>query len=234
MHKWVMICVLMIGLSSEVFALQVKPIKDNQTITAHVASKELTRIFVEGDRIQQVRGIQGTYELTKDEKLGAIFIKPSVMYSKKIINLFVTTELGHTYSLLLMPIDSPSETIQLKPLSPALTVAKHWEQDSDYIEKMIQLTSYMVNKIKPEGYAVIDFPKIKFSQVPHGLTMQLMTLYRGSHVEGEIWKLKNTSCKTLHLTAKDFFNRHVRAMSLDKDLLRCHEETYLYRVVDHA
>lgn len=234
MRKMAIFFVLMYILSIPAFALQIKEIKDNQTVTANISAKELTRIFVYGDRVQNVRGVQGAYELTKDERLGAVFIKLSPMYSKKPFNLFVTTELGHTYNLLLTPIDIPAETIELKPLSPVMTVAKRWEKNSPYIEKIIQLTSYMVNEIKPEGYAVVDFPKIKQKSLPSGLNMQLVTLYRGANLEGEIWRLKNTCRKTLYLKAKEFFNHHVRAISLDKTVLHCNEETYLYRVVDHV
>jgi len=233
MRKTVLFFVLIYIFAMPAFALQIKQIKDNQTVTANISSKELTRIFVEGDRIQNVRGVQGAYELTKDEKLGAVFIKLSPSYLKTF-NLFVTTESGQTYNLLLTPKDLPAESIELRPLSPVVSVAKRWERNSPYVETLIQLIHYMVNDIKPEGYAVIDFLKIKQKNLSPGLNMQLIRIYRGANLEGEIWQLKNACSKTLYLNKKDFFEHRVRAISLDKKVLHCNEKTYLYRVVGHV
>ena len=216
------------------FALQIKAIKDNQTVSAKISAKELTRIFVSGDRIQSTRGVNGAYELIKDEKLGAVFIKSAPFYLHKPFNLFVTTELGHTYNLLLTPMDIPAENIELKPLSPSMIVASRWERNSPYLETLIRLMNNMANEIKPEGYAVIDLPNIKPKRLPSGLTMQLVTIYRGSHLQGEIWRLKNTCRNTLYLKPREFFQDNVRAISLENETLRCFEETYLYRVVDHG
>jgi len=234
MFKNILFFVLIYVLNLPAFALQIKEAKDNQAVTANVSSKELTRIFVDGDRIQNIRGVQGTYELTKDEKLGAVFIKLSPMFLKRPFDIFVTTELGHTYNLLLTPRDIPAESIELKPLSSALIVAKHWERNSPYVETLIQLIHYMINDIGPAGYAVINFPNIKQKYFHPGLNMQLVTIYRGANLEGETWRLKNSCCKTLYLNMQDFFDHRVRAISLDKKILHCNEETYLYRVINHA
>ncbi len=215
------------------FALQIKAIKDNQTVSARISAKELTRIFVSGDRIQSTRGVNGAYELTKDEKFGAVYIKSSPFYLHKPFNLFVTTELGHTYNLLLTPMNIPAENIELKPLSPSMHIAGRWERNSPYLETLIHLMNDMANKIKPEGYAVIDLPNIKPKKLSSGLTMQLVTIYRGNHLKGEIWKLNNTHRNTLYLKPREFFQDNVRAISLESETFRCNDETYLYRVVDH-
>ncbi|HZW61148.1 MAG TPA: type-F conjugative transfer system secretin TraK [Candidatus Babeliales bacterium] len=228
----VFILIYILGATTS-FALQIKAIKDNQTVSAKISAKELTRIFVSGDRIQSTRGVNGAYELIKDEKLGAVFIKSSPFYLHKPFNLFVTTELGHTYNLLLTPMDIPAENIELKPLSPSMIVASRWERNLPYLETLIRLMNNMVNEIKPEGYAVIDLPNIKPKGLPSGLTMQLVTIYRGGHLQGEIWRLKNTCRNTLYLKPREFFQDNVRAISLESETLRCLEETYLYRVVDH-
>lgn len=232
MRNFLLIVICMLGITTS-FALQIRTVKDNQTVSANISAKELTRIFVSGDRIQSTRGVNGAYELTKDEKLGAIFIKSSPYYLHKPFNLFITTELSHTYNLLLMPLDIPAENIELKPLSPSLTVANRWERNSPYLETLIHLMNDMTNSIRPEGYAVINLGNIKPKKVSSGLMMQLSTIYRGNKLQGEIWKLKNTCRSTLYLKAREFFQDNVRAISLEKETLRSFEETYLYRVVGH-
>lgn len=216
------------------YALQVKTVKDNQTIFAKISSKQLSQIFVNGDRILSVRGIEGAYQLTKDESKGAIFIKPTPYFEHRTINIFILTEDGHSYTLLLNPMDIPSENIELKPLSPSKKLAEHWEKNSPYTELVMNILNDMVNQRKPEGYAVISLGKVKPKKLTSGITMQLLTLYKGSQLQGEIWKLKNDCKTTIEIEPKDFYQDDIRAISVVDEKLRAGDETILYRVVDYV
>jgi conjugal transfer pilus assembly protein TraK len=231
MRKWYLLVMIFFILSGIAEALQVKPIQDNKTVLVKIASKEQSRIFVKGDRILVVRGLDGAYDLKKDDDLGDIYIQPSPYYQHKIFNLFITTEQGRTFSLLASPLDIPAETIELKPLSPSLTLAKRWETNSPYAETMVNLISAMVNHANPDGYAVIHFGKIKPKKLNNCLTMQLLTMYRGDHLQGEIWKVKNKSQKSVYVTPRIFYQDNVRALSLSDEKLLPEDETFLYRVV---
>lgn len=229
----VLVMTVLLANNQLVYALQVKQIKDNQTLFAKISSKELTRIFVKNDRIQSVRGIDGAYQLTKDEIQGAVFIKPSLFYQHRAFNLFIGTEQGHSYTLLLSPIDIPAENIELKSLSPSKILAERWEKNSPYSDIIIQLMHAMENSENPEGYAVIPLGKVKPKRLDSGLTMQLVTFYQGARLQGEIWLIKNTCCRTAHLSPRNFYQDNVRAISLKDENLDKNEETYLYKVVDH-
>lgn len=192
--------------ATSIFALQKKAMNDNQTALFKVSAKELTRIFVEGDRIQSARGLEGNYQLTKDETQGAIFIKPAQF---KPFNVFVTTEAGHNYTLLLTPIDIPSEVIQLKPLSPIKAKAESWEKNTPYSDAIIQLMKSMVNEVPvPDGYAMIHVNADKPKKLHSGMTMQLKTLYQGNELQGEIWRIKNIYCRSMQLKKSDFYQPH--------------------------
>jgi type-F conjugative transfer system secretin TraK len=235
MHKLLItIFILNIICFSTAFALQIKPVKDNDRVVATISVRELSRIFVSGDRIQSTRGLNGAYELIKDEQQGSIFIKPTSYYGQRAFNLFITTELGHTYNLFFAPKNIPAETIELKPLSPSPYLASRWEKNSPYIETITQLMNFMANDAKPEGYAVIQLEKIKPKRLSNGTTMQLITLYRGTHLRGEIWLLTNPNRQTLHLRLRDFFQDKARAISLENETLHCGDKTYLYRIVDNG
>jgi len=181
-------------LISTSFALQVKPVKDNQTVMVKVSAKELSRVFVSGDRILNVRGLDGAYELKRDDNLGEIYVQPTIYYQHKAFNLFITTEKGHTYNLFLTPLDVPAESIEIKPQSPSLKLADRWEKNSPYGQTIIELMGYMSNGDHPEGYAVVSLGKIKPKKLASCLTMQLLTIYRGNHL-GLEYKLQD------HLTA---------------------------------
>ena len=228
------IIIIFIGLSihCQTFALQVKSVKDNQSVSAKISTKELSRIFVSGDRIQATRGINGTYELMKDEQQGMVFIKPTSFYGNRPFNLFVTTEHGHTYNLLLIPRNIPAESIQLKPLSPSIRLADRWEKNSPYVDMLIQLINSMVNEKRPDGYAVIPVrgEVIRYQE----FTMQLVMVYRGNHLQGEIWCIKNCTKKSLYLKPNQFFQSNARAIALESEMLTVADETYLYKVNNHG
>jgi len=214
-------------------ALQTKSVKENHRVDVVISEKELSRIFIEGDRIQSTQGLNGAYELMKDEKMGAIFIKPTPFFQKKSFNLFLTTEQGRIYNLFLTPKDIPAEIIQLKPVSPALKVADHWEQNSPYIDKIISLNYAMNNDIVPDGYAVQDVAGIYPKRVVKGVSAQLVILYQGNRLNGEIWLLKNENKKSVAINHKMFMQRNVRSIALEDDVLFANEESYLYRITSH-
>jgi conjugal transfer pilus assembly protein TraK len=216
------------------YALQTKPVKDNQTVFVKISSTEPSRIFVSGDRISKTRGMDGVYDLKKDDSLGEVFIQPSPSFQHKPFNLFVTTEQGHHYTLLLNPMGIPAETIELKPLSPSALLASRWERSSPYSDVLINLMHDMTNNNKPEGYAVIDLGKVKPKKLDNCLTMQLLTIYRGNHLQGEIWKLKNDGRGTIRLNPRQFYVDDARALSLNDESLDAGAETLLYRVVSHG
>lgn len=227
------ISIIIIMSCSTAEALQVRSIKDNQTALIKISSKEQSRIFVHGDRILVVRGLDGAYDLKKDDKLGDIYIQPTPYYQHKVFNLFVTTEQGHTYNLLATPLEIPAETIELKPLSPSLSIAEHWEKNSPYAQTLINLINAMVNATNPEGYAVVNLGKVKPKKLPTCLTMRLLTIYRGNHLQGEIWLIKNEAKNSIYVHPRDFYQDNILAESLQEETLNPGDETILYRVVGY-
>ncbi|MCE3237365.1 MAG: hypothetical protein K0R24_346 [Gammaproteobacteria bacterium] len=223
-----------VGFQGRCYALQMKLVQDNQTVFAKISSKQLSQIFVTDDRILSVRGVEGEYQLTKDEQRGVIFIRAVPSSERHIITLLISTEKEHSYTVLLAPLDIPSETIELRPLSPAKKIAEHWEKNSPYTELLVTLLYDMVNEIKPEGYAVISLSEGRTKKLAAGVTMRLMTLYRGNQLQGEIWKLKNESKITQIIRSKDFYQPDSRAISVLNEELHQNDETLLYRVVDHV
>jgi len=215
------------------YALQVKSIKDNRSVLVKIAAKEQSRIFVYQDRISSVRGLDGAYDLKKDEKLGDIYIQPTAYYQNKAFNLFITTEQGHTYNILATPLNIPSETIELKPISPSHLIASRWEKNSPYSQTIINLINSMANETNPDGYAVINLGKVKPKKLSDCLTMRLLTLYRGDKLQGEIWLVKNEGRIFTHIRPRDFYQDNVLGASIQNEELSVHAETLLYRVVSN-
>lgn len=212
-------------------ALYVKPIVDNQMAALVISDHELTRIFVNNDRILAVRGINGAYLLNKDESQGEIFIKPTPLTQGKTISLFITTEQGHNYTLLLAPADIPARAIELKPTSGS-KLAERWEKNSNYQELISGLITAMVNGKTPDGYA-ISIPKkpkpLKFKLI----SVTLNAIYTGKYLRGEILVIENKSATTISLVESQFYQLGTRAIALLEQNLPPKATTLLYRVMSN-
>jgi conjugal transfer pilus assembly protein TraK len=235
MHKSkIIVLLIIIMFNTKIYALQAKAVKDNQTVFVEISTTEPSRIFVQGDRITKTRGVDGLYDVKSDDTGGEIYIQPNPAFQNKAFNLFITTEQGHHYTLFMKPLGIPAQTIKLKPLSPSAEIAKHWEVNSPYSDVLIKLVRDMRNDDLPEGYAVIDLGKVKPKLLPSGLSMQLLKIYNGNHLEGEVWRLKNDGRNTLTIKPREFYNDDTRSVSLIDENLNCGEETILYRVVSRG
>lgn len=218
------------------FALQVKAAKDNETLFYKISTREFSRIFVSGDRIISIKGKNDSYELKEFNgkfDQGVLYLKPTPFYQRRPFSVFITTEEGHTYTLFLNSIDVPSENIEIKPISASKKIATNWETNQSYTQLIIELMRQMVKEQQPEGYAIIPLGAVKPKRISSDVTMQLVTIYRGSYLEGEIWKIKNISRYPIHLFPRQFYQDNVRAASLIDETLNCGDETILYRVVSH-
>jgi type-F conjugative transfer system secretin TraK len=218
------------------YALQVKAAKDNETLFFKISNKEYSRIFVAGDRIASVKGKSNLYEIKEFKHQyddGVLYIKPSLSSEQHSFSIFITTEQGHNFTLLLASLAIPAENIGIKPLAASKSLATRWESNLPYTQALVELIQHMANMTHPEGYAVILLGKVNPTKRDKGLMMQLLTIYRGGFLQGEIWKLKNVSLNTLSLQPREFYHHNVRAVSLVNEQLQRSEETFLYRIVSH-
>jgi conjugal transfer pilus assembly protein TraK len=220
-------------LSSIGYAMQIKSMQDNETALFKISANQLNRIFVDNDRIESLRGLSGNYQLLKDEKVGAVFIKPQTNYAVKPFNVFVSTEKGHSYTLFLTPVLIPAQTIKIMPASPVKEKATAWEKSASYQDILIQLINGMAKGEAPDGYAFIYPKKNTVHKISDNLSIQLLAIYEGSQLQGEVWQVNN-HCHDVQLHLSAFYQENIRALALkDHQLSQC-ESTLLYRVVDNV
>lgn len=83
---------------------QSKQISEGATFFYRISKSEPTRIVVQGSRIKRARAIEADLSIDKDDDVGQIYVTP--VNTSKSSTLFVTTNSGVTFSLLLQPIDN--------------------------------------------------------------------------------------------------------------------------------
>lgn len=214
------------------FAFQTKSVHDNETLSITISKDDFSKIFVKDDRIVSIKGQTSLYEIKefKGEDEGKLFIKPLSLVES--FSIFITTELGHHYTLQIKARDKAAETIEIKPITPVVSIATKWEQRSPYTEILAAMLRGMVNDMPPDGYAVQSFHQNPSIPLQNGLDMRLIKLYRGSNLNGEVWVICNSTRKTIVLLPKCFYKRGIRGVSFAREHLLPNTQTLLYRIVN--
>lgn len=215
------------------FALQTVSIADNQTKNITVSAHELSRIFVAGDRIQNVRGLEGAYILTKDNAQGQIYVKPTSPYQAKPFNLFITTEQGRNYNLLVTASAVSGQDIELKPSTPGKE-AELWEKGTEYSQLLVKLITSMINDEVPSGYLVVYPDRRTKKGIKHNqLTISLQKRYLGKYLYSEVLLVQNKSNNPINLNEVLFYQTGTRAIAFLHSVLPANGQTTLFRVMSN-
>lgn len=225
---------LLVGFTLPAFALQEKPLSNNGTATAFVALNGLTRIAVQNDRILNVRGPDGAYQLKEDDNQGAIFIHPNAEAAKKPFTLFIATESNQDYVLHLKARDQNADTILIKPLDSVNPKAQAWETASPYTEAVTQLINAMATGNSPDGYAVNMMVKAKSFPLGDIALIKPVMAYEGGHLQGMVYQVTNRTPVNLTLTEQEFYQPGDRAIALKTLNVPPYGQTQLYKVMSHG
>ncbi len=210
-------------------ASQVRVVEDGDEFSAEISKLDINRIKIVGDRIRNIKANSGELEISQDDRLGEIYVRPTSMAENKPLNLFIITEQNFTYKVLLYPKAIPSEQIIIKndnavTLSDA-EVSKI--SKNTYEQQIIALLKAMQSKKKLSEYQI----KAERKYIDLGdLAMRRISVYKGQSFIGEIFTLKNSTNKILNLEEKFFFKNGVRAVKIEKSDLLPDETTEIYVV----
>lgn len=215
--------------SSIILAAQNKDAEDGDEITAEISRSDINRIKLAGDRIRSLKSNSGELELSQDDHLGEVYLRPANPSENKPINLFIATEQNFTYKLLLYPKSIPSEQIIIK--NDAVLTNSNQEiaksTKSSYQQQIISLMKAMRSKNKIEGYQIKNARK----NIDLGdLTLKRISTYKGQSFLGEIFTLKNNSGRFLNLEESIFFKNGVRAIKIENHELFPGDITEIYIV----
>ena len=122
---------------SSAYATQIKTMEEGR-LSFNVSIHDLNRIEIRGDRIHQVFGNKRTFMVEHDLEKGHLYLKP--MNPSRPISLTIVSEKGALQDLLLIPVDSPGETLILKK-----------RDSSDSLEKGSLLERTLFEGSLPDG-----------------------------------------------------------------------------------
>lgn len=205
------------------YALQLKKVQDNSTVSATVSSNDITRITVKDDRIKRLRGNKGAYLHENDEEKGEVFLQPS---QSKAFTVLLETEKGKHFTLLLNPLNVPGDTLML--ISQGESENKMPEKNDIEMSVLFHLVKAMHQGIVPEGY---QLHKTSKAYPLKNLKARLLSVYSNDILQGEVFEIENNSNVNVTLLEQDFYKPKTRIISIASRVLHPWQKTTLYRVV---
>ena len=226
---------LALTLPSLAGATQAFDVRDGQTITAIIASRELTRISIHGSAsLEKVWVAAGHLQIQPDDQ-GDIFIKPWSSRPGIHMSFFVRDTDGATYTIIAETRDVPSETILLKPhvvvSSPAVSPARK-PRPYRHVQEIKRLILAMAKEEEIRGFS--RDPDSTAVPLWHETSITRVAVYTGYHFIGHVYTIANTTPYPLTLTEQEFldFVPDIRAVALDHHTLPGGATTSLYLVHD--
>lgn len=110
-----LIAIILMTVSLPGMAAQIRIADDDAEIVAVISAREVSRIALEGDRIITLAAVPRGYSIDHDAETGDLYLVPQAFIpAGSVVNMFITSEAGRTYQLLLETRDIPSEQIIIR------------------------------------------------------------------------------------------------------------------------
>ncbi|MFQ5535490.1 MAG: type-F conjugative transfer system secretin TraK [Sphingomonadales bacterium] len=231
MKKMIFTLLAVTALSTSAHALQIKQSTDNGQITALVSAQEISRISLVKDRIRMVNG-DPEVDITHDSETWDIYVKPVAAPLSKPINLFISTEKGFTYQLLLMPEKAPSEQIIIRneDAFDGSKEAQSWESKTPFHATIIDVLKSTIGEANlPAGYKKEVFRKESADAHGHLLLSRKFAI-TGAALQGIALEVRNTGKAATALNERDLYSPDQAAIYIPQRKLEPGAKATVYLV----
>jgi type-F conjugative transfer system secretin TraK len=211
-------------LSQPCLALQTFKMVDQQKTTAILSKEHYTRISVEEDRIQQIFGAEGIFDIQSDDERGQIFLKPFHSSLSKPVSITIVTEGGITQDIRLMPRPVEAQSILFKPEELMATEAP---KVKSYRGELVELMQGMVYENFLEDYDKMPLKTVE-RPAKEGLEIEPVSFYLGDRYVGRLYTLKNIGDVPVSLSEQEFSKGGDVALLLVSQTLLPKQTTRLY------
>lgn len=208
------------------WAVQVLDGTDGDIIYGKISMKEISRLRVQGDKIATVRAKQGSVGIESDRESGQVYLR--VMNPGAPVNMFITTDAGRTYTLLLKPEDIPATNIVVRDIrgrpSPATKDDKR--PGSDHVGALKQFMLVMARDEIPNDVTMQE--KGEKVKLWRDTDFTLERVYQSEEVVGEKYRLTNTGKTRMVMQEPEFYREGVLAVAIERMQLEPSNSTNVF------
>lgn len=207
------------------YAAQIIEVVDDIEVKATISSYELNRIKIEGGKIEGFRALEGDLVAVPDQKKGELFINLPRKYSRKVTNVFLTSDSGATFKLLLVPRNIPSEQIFLVERAVR---DKKLEIGNNYRSNILKFYKSLYKRAPVSDYKISY--KTEKSEIDDLQIKKIVTYTPKDKtgLVGEIFEVKNDSNEIKIIRPQDFHKDGARAIKLNSHILEADQMTEMY------
>lgn len=212
--------------STQALAVQNFNLVDHQRTQVQVSNRQMNRIAVKGDRIQQIFGADEYFHIETDDHGGQIFLKFLSDQMLEPVSLTIVTEAGLTQDLTLMPDDMDAQTVLFKP---GVGVDDGEENRLETREdKIAALISAMAAGDRLEGYDIKAIGPREESEPAS--SFKAIKTYEGESFKGIVFCFQNDSETVLNVTEQDVAQPGDLAVSISSTAVAPGQSAHLYVV----
>ena len=211
--------------SAEVQAIQSFNLVDHQRTEIMVSNRQMNRIAVKGDRIQQVFGADEHFHIETDDHGGQIFLRFLSNQMLEPVSLTIVTEAGLTQDLTLMPDDLDAQTVLFKA---GVGKVESEEKGMSREDKIAALILAMAAGDRLEGYDIKTIgPREDDESNP---AFKAIKTYEGESFKGIVYCLQNDREDVLKVAEQDLAMPGDLALSLSSTAIEPGASAQLYVV----
>jgi conjugal transfer pilus assembly protein TraK len=218
---------LMVLGSIPAHAVQSYNLVDHQRTQVQLSNRQMNRIAVKGDRIQQVFGADEHFHMETDDHGGQIFLKFLSNQMLEPVSLTIVTEAGLTQDLTLMPDDMDAQTVLFKP-GLGMDEDEKNEIGVSREDKIVALITAMATGDRLEGYDIKAVGERKENESEPAF--KAIKTYEGESFKGVVYCLQNAGETVLNVTEQDVAQAGDLAVSFSSTTVSPGESTQLYVV----
>jgi conjugal transfer pilus assembly protein TraK len=206
------------------WALQIIPVREGETAFAKIAADDLTRIAIEGGRIQSWHTIKGRLSIEKDARTGQIYIRP--LDRGEPVSLFLTAESGATYALTLQPVDVPAESLILKEQARRASKPSAAERADSRVQMIKRLALMMASDRLPDDMEVRERGEVV--RLWQGSRFIWLRSWLGSAVAADLYQLTNTGADEMRVAEPELYRPGVLSVGVENLVLRPGDSTRVF------
>lgn len=229
-------------LSTSAMAAQpsIMSFSNNETLTTKLSSVDINRLVVRDDKITNVVCPSGFCTLPMGsgdqgsaiplDKSGAALISLNV---EEPFTFYISTLKGKNFGVFVTPLRIPAITTEFVSSERDTGEAFKFEASSPYQEMLVDLMKSMMRfndtQTPPEGYVYTKIAEKK--RKPAVLDVIPRRVFSGHLFSGLVYEVKNNGSSEVTLNNTRFYVNGLRALSVDKKVLRAGESTLMYQIV---
>ena len=219
---------LLLLVALPVWALQVIPVREGETLFAKIAADDLTRIALSEGRIQSWHTLKGRLAIDKNVRSGQIYVRP--LDRGEPVSLFLTSEAGDTYALTLQPVDMPAESLILKEQTRHASRPSKAEQ-TDSLQQMVKELALLMaaDRLPPDMEVRERGEELRLWQ---GSRFVRLRSWLGAAVAADLFQLTNSGTVEMRVAEPELYRPGVLGIAVENHSLRPGEATRIF-VIRH-